>query len=278
MLICSATATAANHAVNEDFTASAPNATVLLDGAGTPDGLDNGCVHGVAWFARTLGAVLLAEIVGDDDRSLVDCLASAIDDVADRHADTCDLDNPLTPSATVVAVRRRGPELQYLVLADSVLVLDRPGGPVVVTDDRLEALGRTRPNALDTLPLGSEEHAAVLRRAVEGTARQYRNRAGGFWVASTDPKAAAHAVTGSAALGGLRSAVLLSDGATRLVDCFGLASWSELTSLVLDDGPEELIRRVRAAEAGDPRGERWPRGKAEDDATAVVCRFDRDTI
>ena len=28
-------------------------------------------------------------------------------------------------------------------------------------------------------------------------------------------------------------------------------------------------RRVRAAEAADPQGERWPRGKIHDDATAV---------
>jgi hypothetical protein len=30
-----------------------------------------------------------------------------------------------------------------------------------------------------------------------------------------------------------------------------------------------LIDRVRAAERDDPRGERWPRGKVHDDATAV---------
>ncbi|WP_436785943.1 integrase [Yinghuangia sp. YIM S10712] len=276
MLVRSATLPANHHAVNEDFTAATPSAAVLLDGAGTPSGLDTGCVHGVAWFARTLGAMLLAEITGNEERSLADCLATAIDDVADRHASTCDLENPLTPSATVVAVRLRGPELHYLVLSDSVLVLDRPDGPLVVTDDRLDVLGRSRPNTLDSLRLGTDEHAAALRRAVAGTA-QYRNRPGGFWVASTDPKAAAQAFTGAVPVGGLRSALLLSDGASRLVDCFGLACWSELTGLVVDSGPAELIRRVRAAEAEDPTGERWPRGKAEDDATAVLCRFDGDT-
>ena len=46
---------------NEDFTAVAPGAAVLLDGATTvPRTADTGCVHGVAWYARTLGTALLS--------------------------------------------------------------------------------------------------------------------------------------------------------------------------------------------------------------------------
>ncbi|WP_436771957.1 integrase [Yinghuangia sp. YIM S09857] len=274
MLVRTATATAAHHKANEDFAAYTQYAAVLLDGAGTPAGLDTGCIHGVAWFARTLGSTLLAEIDAGRNGSLAECLATTIDEVADLHADTCDLENPLTPSATVVAIRRRGPELEYLVLSDSVLVLDGPGDPLVVTDDRLDVLKRSRPpSKLDSLRLGTEEHATTLRQAVAETAK-YRNQQGGFWVASVDPKAAAQALTGVVPVEGLRSVLLLSDGASRLVDTFGLASWSELVALVGDAGPAELTRRVRAAEADDPQGERWPRAKAEDDATVMMCRLD----
>jgi hypothetical protein len=44
---------------HEDFVAAAPHMIVLLGGAGTPDGLDTGCVHGVPWFTRQLGASLM---------------------------------------------------------------------------------------------------------------------------------------------------------------------------------------------------------------------------
>jgi hypothetical protein len=44
---------------NEDFVACTPSALVLLDGAGTPPALETGCRHGVAWYARQLGACLL---------------------------------------------------------------------------------------------------------------------------------------------------------------------------------------------------------------------------
>jgi len=47
---------------NEDFAAAVPGAVVLLDGAGyePPSGI--GCVHGIAWYARTLGGLLAAAV------------------------------------------------------------------------------------------------------------------------------------------------------------------------------------------------------------------------
>ena len=67
----------------------------------------------------------------------------------------------------------------------------------------------------------------------------------------------------------LHRAVLLSDGASRLVDPFQLATWEELLALLAVNGPDELLRQVRAAEAVDPEGRQWPRTKRSDDATAV---------
>jgi hypothetical protein len=68
--------------------------------------------------------------------------------------------------------------------------------------------------------------------------------------------------------------VLLSDGASRLVDPFELATWEELLALLDESGPDELLRQVRAAEAVDPEGRQWPRTKHSDDATAVYLDLD----
>ena len=94
-----------------------------------------------------------------------------------------------------------------------------------------------------------------------------RNRPGGYWVAAADPQAASQAVTGTLPAKSLRRAVLLSDGASRLVDLFDLATW-ELLALLDENGPEELLRQVRDAEAVDPEARQWPRTKRSDDATA----------
>lgn len=90
-------------------------------------------------------------------------------------------------------------------------------------------------------------------------------------MASTDPAAADHALTGSVPLAELRSFSLLSDGATRLADLFTALTWQQLDGILRDHGPHELIRRTREAEDNDPHGRHWPRTKAHDDATAVHC-------
>jgi hypothetical protein len=253
---------------NEDYAAVSAYSAVLVDGA-SPFGSDSGCVHGVAWFARRLGGALLAAVDDAGRRSLQDCLAEAITHVAGLHDRTCDLSHPGTPSATVVAVRTDGDELDYLVLADSSLILDDAGPePLVVTDDR-EAIAGTELRHLMDHPVGTPELAAGARAYVEALA-EYRNRPGGFWVASTDPHAAREALTGIASLPDLRAVALLSDGATRLVDRFGLLDWSALCDLLdTPEGSVALIDRTRSAENTDSLGRRWPRAKNHDDATVV---------
>jgi Protein phosphatase 2C len=212
---------------NEDFAAIAPGAAVLLDGATTPRGVNTGCVHGVAWYARTLGTTLLAAITAEPHIPLSQALADAIGAVRARHEHTCDLACPATPAATVTAVRATPDGIGYLALSDSTIAAD-PGDdstPVIITD----------------------AHPA----------------------ASTTPDAALRASTGILPRAGLRGIALLSDGATRITDRYGLLTWPVLLNVVRDQGPAELIRQVRAAEDSDPDCARWPRGKPRDDATIV---------
>jgi hypothetical protein len=87
--------------------------------------------------------------------------------------------------------------------------------------------------------------------------------------AGADPEAAYRASTGILPLDGLRAVALLSDGATRIADRFGLLSWPAVLDILRAAGPAELISQVRQAEATDPAAQRWPRVKLTDDATAL---------
>jgi hypothetical protein len=69
------------------------------------------------------------------------------------------------------------------------------------------------------------------------------------------------------------AAAVLSDGATRLVDRFSLLDWTDFLGILAEQGPEAIITQVRAAEASDPDGQRWPRGKRHDDASAAFCHL-----
>jgi hypothetical protein len=247
---------------------------VVLDGLSAPDGTGTGCRHGTPWYVSQLGPPLLA-LAADPARSLADALAEAIRQVASLHPG-CDLTHPGTPSATMVLLRVLDDRADYLALADAVLVLDTVDGLQVVSDARVNQLAGKERDAANRVPAGS---ALKLRRRAQLTRalRRARNRPGGYWVAAADPQAASQAVTGSLPGKTLQRAVLLSDGASRLVDPFGLATWEELLALLEESGPEELLRQVRAAEAVDPEGRQWPRTKRSDDATAVYLTLDRGT-
>ncbi|GIH73306.1 integrase [Sphaerimonospora thailandensis] len=255
---------------NEDFIGATADAVVLLDGATAPAGITSSCSHTVRWYSHTLGSTLLAELT-QSTAPLAELLAQGIKHVTSLHDFTCDLSRGDSPSSTVVMLRRMADRLDWLVLSDSVLILDTgTAEPMVICDDRLDHIATPTRVRLRALPVSAPEHAQALREHVKELG-EYRNRDGGFWVASTDPLAADQALTGTVPADKVRAAALLSDGASRLVDCFHLATWHDVLDILNQDSPAELIRRVRDAEHSDPEGERWPRGKPFDDATLAYC-------
>ncbi|MDP9863367.1 MULTISPECIES: integrase [Streptosporangium] len=272
MRLSLATEPASSDRANEDFIGATPDAVVLLDGAGTPADLESGCSHGVAWYSHTLGSTLLAGMTQRAD-SLTEILAAGIKATASMHDFCCDLSHPGSPSATVVMLRRTAGTLDWLVLADSVLVLDvLDADPMVICDERQALTGSRYRASMDAAVGGTPEHLQALSRYMDAM-RAHRNVNGGFWVAAVDPLAAEQALTGTVPIDRVRAAAILSDGASRLIDRFHLATWPQALDILDQDGPEELIRRVREVEHGDPDGSRWPRGKIFDDATAAYCRI-----
>ena len=243
---------------NEDIAATAGDVVVVLDGVSKWYTAESGCRHGTVWYVRQLAERILNHAAGDVPLS--DAVAGAIADVADAHRDTCDLTHPWTPSATVAVLRESAECVDYLIIADCVLVVETKHGVVAHTDTRLaELLRRLRE------PDAPEEFRQHLKEGLRGL----RNNPDGYWVASVDPEAARQAVTGSIAREAVHRAALLSDGASCLVDNYSQATWEELLAM----GPAALVDAVRACEKSDPDRARWPRGKVHDDATAAYCEF-----
>jgi hypothetical protein len=128
-------------------------------------------------------------------------------------------------------VRAREAGLEYLVLGDSPVILKAGDHVMPVADDRV-----------DHLQPGGRPYTRAL-------VRSKRNAPGGFWVASTNLRAAYEARSGTADCPA--HAVLLTDGVTRLVDHYGYG-WAEIFAVLDRDGPTGLIHRVREAERISP--------------------------
>ena len=241
---------------NEDIVATAGDVVVVLDGVSQWHTKESGCRHGTVWYVERLSESILD--LANRDVPLATAVADAIRVVASQHHDTCDLDHPWTPAATAVVLRETTESVEYLILCDCTLVVETDHGTVAITDTRLAELLRW--------VRSSPERRSHLQ---DGLTR-LRNSEDGYWVASTDPTDAYNALTGCVPKNILRRVVLLTDGASCLVDDYAQASWAQLLNLT----PDELIAQVRHWERTDPDRLRWRRGKVHDDATAAYVTFD----
>ncbi|MFG3042477.1 protein phosphatase 2C domain-containing protein [Streptomyces sp. NPDC048330] len=255
---------------NEDFVLFDSTAAVVLDGAGMAPGMQSGCRHGVAWYVERLGTFLHAEATRAD-RSLALCLATAIESTANLHRDTCVVDDPLSPSATVSVARVRGDVLEWLLLGDCTVLVQNDGTVTATTDDRLAQVAPHSREALARAVPGSPERQQAHEVLVQEE-RSQRNVQGGYWVAAADPTAASKALTGSESGARVEGVALLTDGAGRLVTMFHSTDWQGYMGLLSHSGPEDVLRQVREAEASDPNLSRWPRSKQHDDATIAYIR------
>lgn len=106
----------------------------------------------------------------------------------------------------------------------------------MITDHREANVARLHRAAMYAAVKDTPEHHQARREYVE-VLRAHRNQPGGFWVAKDNPQAASEALTGNRPIRDLASAALLSNGASRIVDRFGLADWTEVLALLDADGP-----------------------------------------
>jgi hypothetical protein len=231
----------------EDYLVAGPDWWIVLDGATPAPGVETGCAHSVRWLVRQLAAALSQALARDSGDPLPEIVAGSIGAVRAAHGGTCDLTNPDSPSSTLAVCRLRGRRAECLVLADSPIVIRHRGGELTtVADDRLEHL-----------PGGPPYSTALVRT--------WRNRAGGFWVASTAPEAAHQAVTREFDVEDVSVIAMLTDGATRLIDHYG-RTWTDVFPDLVARGPRWLVEETRRAERERP----LPYGKKHDDATALV--------
>ncbi len=118
-------------------------------------------------------------------------------------------------------------------------------------------------------PLGPAVVLPELRRG-----RNTVNTPQGFWLLGADPAVGAHATVTSLALSGPATVLLATDGFYALVEDYKRYGDRELIATAQTIGLATLARELRHVEDDDPNGERYPRMKKSDDATALLVRVE----
>jgi hypothetical protein len=266
---------------NEDLLGAVDEIAFVLDGASVPEGMKTCCGRTASWYVQHLAAQLVATISREPIEPLPDVLASAIAGVAAAHAATCPRGpehNELGPSSMVAILREHDRQVEYLVLGDSILLVETFEGVACHCDLRLQEVSpevdkEWQDRLIEGHGYGDPTFRSLLVEQIN-LERARRNREGGYWVAGHDPEAAFKGLTGVYEPGEVRRAALLSDGLGRAKELFDLYdSWDSFLHALAVKGPAACIAEVRAAEAADPDGSRHPREYVSDDASGLVVTF-----
>ncbi len=193
------------------------------------------------------------------------------------------------------ALRRRGPKERYEIpyaslmltsvaddalhaawFGDCVAIVRAPAGAIHILGDAIESRERERAMIANFAAAEKTSPAAALAREdVRAKLRARRNRfntAGGSWLFAPDPKCARHAQTDSAPLAPGALVLLASDGFFSLVTEYERYTPATLIAACESKGLAALVAEARAIEADDPDGQKHPRFKKSDDATALLLR------
>lgn len=122
-----------------------------------------------------------------------------------------------------------------------------------------------------------DKHKPLLRRGetidMLRRMRAELNQPGSRWTFCLDPACADHARAFEWKLARPAHVLLMTDGFSALADRYRAYGAADLVRAALDKGLQELGRELRAIENADSGGDRHPRFKKSDDATALLLRL-----
>ncbi len=256
---------------NEDSSAHDLSAAVVLDGA-TP--LGDGLMPGpsdAAWISHFGARRILAHLRdGDGPRK---ALRAALADTqksfeALRRAAPQDVWQ--TPCASMMLAVQAEEGLEFLWFGDCAALLKQGDGAVQIVG---ETLDKRAAEAGRAQKLAQEKGRPSTDRAQFIDAlRATRNRinSGSYWLFSPDVNAASHVSRRIIRCAPGAMLLLASDGFLALASDYGAYSADTLMAAAQDKGLAALGEELRAIEAGDASGAKFPRFKTSDDATALL--------
>jgi hypothetical protein len=259
---------------NDDAWCAAGALAAVFDGA---TGLGDNLIPGdsdAAWLAR-----LAADRIAAHARlGAAGALAAAAREAEAAYAQARSrppVENWEAPFASLMLVEAERGRLDALWFGDCAALVLRPGEVCQVVG---EAFGRRAAEAEQARAMagahgrkaaGAGVDPAFLPALRAGRAR-YNRGDGGPWVFGPHARCAEHARRGGAVAPAGTRVLLASDGFLALGTDYQRYDAHALIMAARERGLAALLAELRAIEAEDPDGVRYPRFKTSDDATAML--------
>ena len=165
--------------------------------------------------------------------------------------------------------------VEFLWFGDCAALLKQGEAAVTVVG---ESFDKRAAEAQRARKVGKEKNlspaAGINRPEFLTVLRSSRNRinSGANWLFSPAVKAAAHAARRIVKAGPGSTFLLASDGLLALASDYGAYNADSLMTAAMDKGLAALGEELRAIEASDAMGDKFPRFKKSDDATGLLLR------
>lgn len=167
-------------------------------------------------------------------------------------------------------------EVEFLWFGDCAALVKQGDAPVTVVG---ETFDKRAAEALRAQAIAKEKNlspaAGMNRPEFLEELRAARNRvnSGNYWLFSPDTRAAAHVSRRVIKLKPGAVLLLCTDGFLALASDYGVYSADTLMTAAREKGLKALGEELRAVEAGDGGGDRFPRFKKSDDSTALLLKL-----
>jgi hypothetical protein len=266
---------------NDDALGSTASIAFVLDGAtGLGDAPLMPGESDAAWVAHAARDLLLQQKgLGSDLRTIVGAVAQGIAARFEKER----LREPQArwemPWATLSLIGLEAGRLNIAYIGDSRVVIE-------THDDEIHNFG-TNPSRtafesrLAAKMIARRKSEALGMESIRATvlddlrrARDTVNTPNGFWLLGADPAVAENVTVTSIALDGPATVLLATDGFYALVEDYKRYGDRELIATAQTLGLSILARELRHIEDDDANGERYPRMKKSDDATALLVRVE----
>ena len=169
---------------------------------------------------------------------------------------------------------RRGTKIEFFWFGDCAAIVEQ-GGNIEIVGETLEKRQAEAKRAKMVAQMANMSAASGINRPeIEPLLRAARNRinSGRNWLFSPDARAAGHVSRHHLSLQKDALLLLASDGFLALVSDYDVYDMQGLMAAAAAKGLAALGAELRTIEDADPLGEKFPRFKKSDDATAVLLR------
>lgn len=263
---------------NEDIVGLCKKGAWVLDGA---TGLNNKNLISkesdakwyVSWWNK-----YLKENIGKDN-SLKEIVLEGLEKIKKEYLlklNELKVENLDLPSASAVIIKFYEDKLEYLLLGDCTLFLNKLNENIIIKDERVCKFDEKVFSKMENLNKRGnltilEKNSILLPLIIENRLKKNNNK--GYWILEFNKEAVEKSIHGYMDVDDEVKIMMSSDGFSCAWDRYNIFKDSEMIKIGQHNGIEYIKNKIRKLEKEDNNGMIFPRFKESDDSSCVYLHI-----